>query len=212
MKIIITLLATLSLISCSSRIQFKESDQEQLVHKVMHSTVKVGNERGHGTGFYTKVLNQDLVITNDHVCAIFKDGAPGYLESFDHTQVTDFSILQSDSHVDLCAIKFKAPYEMVPLSIAATTHYQEEIMVLGYPVLNPLMPSFGYLGDTQEDSLHAANEVQFISAQIFPGNSGSPVVDMNGNLVGVVSEGDNYTNRGLIVTHFHLATFLLGLI
>lgn len=212
MKQAIALLVVLTAVSCSSGISHIASSQEALVNRIKFSTLKVGNEKGHGSGFYVKLLGKDLAITNDHVCEIFKDGSPGYLETYNHTQITDFKILQSDGRVDLCALEFKPPYEMLPLSLAVKTMPYEEVMAMGYPVMNPLMPTFGYLGDIEPDQLHQKNTVQFLSAQIFPGNSGSAVVDMNGDLVGVVSEGDSYTNRGMIVTHFHLVQFLMGLI
>lgn len=209
-KQVISLLGLATLSACAPYIS--ASAQENLVHRVMHSTIKVGGSKGHGSGFYVDVLGKGIAITNDHVCAEFKEIDPGqYLEFFDHSQIHDFDVLKTDAEIDLCAIKFKPQPGLMPLPLAMEEHFQEEVMVLGYPAYNPLMPIFGYTGDTLTDELHPTQMNTFVSAQIYPGNSGSPVVNMQGRVVGVISEGDSFTNRGRMVTYEHLKQFILGL-
>lgn len=209
-KAVAAVLTCISLSACAPHI----ATHEELVQSVVKSTLKVGVEMGHGTGFYIKVLGNDYAITNQHVCAIFDKGfdPTQYLQDYQGTRTSDFSILKEDDKVDLCAIKFHHFQDMIPLDIALGNHYQQEVLVVGYPMYNPLIPSFGFTSDTQDDTLHPGNRATFISAEIFPGNSGSPVVDMSGKLVGVISEGDMITHRGLIVTLEHLQTFVMGLL
>jgi V8-like Glu-specific endopeptidase len=46
------------------------------------------------------------------------------------------------------------------------------------------------------------------SIQIYPGNSGSPVMNSSGDVVGIIFAGDNRTNYGSYVPVFKIREFL----
>jgi hypothetical protein len=104
-----------------------------------------------------------------------------------------------------------------------------DVFFVGHPLLNPITGSAGYLvADVPvqiiEDSVSVADckgpglsveqvvdffgltnvcvhtfDAQLTNAQAFPGNSGSPAVNANGDVVGVVFATDARTSHGYIV-------------
>jgi S1-C subfamily serine protease len=95
---------------------------------------------------------------------------------------------------------------------------------VGHPLLKPLTPSSGYFTaeiidsigfNTQPDgtclpgfelvsgffgsACLKAMVLQDTTITIFPGNSGSPVTDQAGNVVGVINSSSGYTNYGAMI-------------
>ncbi len=146
--------------------------------------------KGSGSGFY---INSDgYMLTNYHVV----EGC-SYLSTFKMGEKVSLSLISSDPVNDLAVLKS----EQESLSYAQFRSGKglkrgDEITVIGYPLRGLLSSdataTFGYvnaLRGMKDDS----SRMQ-ISAQIQAGNSGGPVLDNGGNIVGVVvsSVSDKY--------------------
>lgn len=188
--------------------------------KVRQSTYMLGNSvQGHGTAFNIQVTGETVSLTVAHVC-----------EFITKNHVAPVRVLAILPERDLCLIESLRPdAPVIPLSSARLSK-DEEIMALGYPTDYDSVPSFGYLSHLQETSIanplrpegcrsYETEEVigtffglfeikacvhryltQATNIIIFPGNSGSPVVDRTGDLVGIMSAGNNQTNFGHMVS------------
>ncbi len=139
---------------------------------------------GSGTGFVISKLGH--VISNNHVVGVCKkvmtvvDGKEIFLD-----------ILATDKVNDLGLIKGKVNTKMI-LSIKSDgAELGEEIVTFGYPLTQQLSDSVKLTkGIVSALSGMENNYSQIqIDAAIQPGNSGGPVLNMNGQVVGVASSG-----------------------
>ncbi len=143
-----------------------------------------------GTGF---ALNGGYVVTNYHVI----DGAKkillqGVTNNFAEQYTAE--IVAVDKHNDLAVLRvtdsrFKG-FSQIPYKVStSTSDVGENIFVLGYPLISTMGDEIklttgvissktGYQGDVSQYQ---------ISAPIQPGNSGGPLFDRKGNIIGVVS-------------------------
>jgi len=138
---------------------------------------------GSGTGFY--VSEDGYLITNYHVvhgCKEIRHNKKN-LEMIITDPVTDIAVLKSDS----------PPPNYIPLSISDALR-ADEIYVIGYPygkgISSESKTTKGIVSSLQGAENNYA-EFQ-IDAAIQPGNSGGPIVNEDGFLVGIVVSGVNY--------------------
>jgi S1-C subfamily serine protease len=139
---------------------------------------------GTGTGFV--INDRGDVVTNNHVAghcarlAFRLNGQP----------MVDGRLVAVDSRNDLAVVNFPSTGAATArLSNAAKEHLGEELMVFGYPLIGILSTS----GNLTRGSISALDGVDDdarymqISAPIQPGNSGGPVLDLAGRVIGVVT-------------------------
>lgn len=130
-----------------------------------------------GSGF---LINSYWVMTNDHV-----------VEGCDRVEVQGYGTAQDilrDTDSDLAVIRLASPNSGTALPFRTTRpRLAENIHVLGYPLTSVLSSSVRVTNGTIS-SLNAFSEgdglIQ-ISAPVQPGNSGGPVIDDRGHVVGV---------------------------
>lgn len=189
-----------------------------------------------GTGFIGEgASGKHYIITNDHVCrpARWKGTLTAHYE--DGRMLTG-TLIREDAVKDLCAAQ--APKHTLALRLAYQVLPESVVYSRGYPE-HILTESAGKLGEYAEwvyeapieeigecvkgsrpirspDGMLRACRFTFVSqlSSLFsrPGSSGSPVVDSNGDLVGVISSwhtGASY-EAGL-VTYSHVKEFLQSL-
>jgi hypothetical protein len=139
---------------------------------------------GTGTGF---VVNQDYVVTAEHVL----DGCNAVSIAHNHKEFVAQTVSRNVNN-DLGLLKIEKPMANI-----ATLRGSPDLRV-GDAAINYGYPLFGELSDSAKlnagyvNSLAGYNNdsavIQY-SAPTQPGNSGGPVLDQSGNVIGVVSSG-----------------------
>ncbi|MCM1042076.1 MAG: serine protease [Bacteroides sp.] len=143
-----------------------------------------------GTGF---ALKNGYVVTNYHVISgagnITVKGVKGNFNQFYKATVVGM-----DRHNDLALLKITDPsfagFGIVPYAISSTTsEVGEEIFVLGYPLTSTMGDEIKLTTGVISSKTGFQDEVSLyqISAPIQPGNSGGPLFDRKGNVVGIVN-------------------------
>lgn len=196
--------------------------------RVRQSTYMLGNSvQGHGTAFNISLGGRTVSLTVAHVC-----------EYIAESHIAPIRILALLPEQDLCLIQSLRPEAPTLNLSSKILSKDEEIMALGYPTDYDSVPSFGYLSHLQETTIarqagadgckpYETFEVigsflgiieikacvhryltQATNVIIFPGNSGSPVVDRTGDLVGIMSAGNSQTNFGHMVSIDDIKEFL----
>jgi S1-C subfamily serine protease/Holliday junction resolvasome RuvABC ATP-dependent DNA helicase subunit len=152
-----------------------------------------GEKKGlsNGTGFF--VAPDGYVVTNAHVV----EGCNAPKVVCGSAGPVAAQVLARDAANDLALLKVEAGSDRVA-SLRAGVRIGEEIAAFGYPLQGMLSTGGNFtvgnvssLAGIQNDSRHIQ-----ISAPIQPGNSGGPVIDQCGNVIGVVVSFLGAHNKG----------------
>jgi len=171
----------------SSTAVHSQDQLPELVRRIKPSAVAIetfdarGEKLARGSGFFIDV---DRVVTNRHVI----EGAyraEVHLNS-GHTFPVK-NVLAVDAEGDVALLKVDAPANLVrPLSLDRTSPQEgESVVVIGNP--------FGLEGSVTNGIVSAVRDIPGfgriiqITAPISPGSSGSPVVNMQGQVIGVAT-------------------------
>lgn len=132
-----------------------------------------------GSGF---AIDAHHIITNRHVVG---GASLVQAETWDGTEldVTDVQITADD---DLALVEVE---QELTHTIELATHDPEDnasITVVGYPLGNALRLDPGTTLDIRDGDRYGSDEVVMIDARVQHGNSGGPIVDAEGRVVGVV--------------------------
>jgi tetratricopeptide (TPR) repeat protein len=164
-----------------------QDDLPELVRRIKPSAVAIetfdarGEKLSRGSGFF---IDKDRVVTNRHVI----DGA--YRAEVHLTTGNSFpvkNVLAVDAEGDVALLRVDAPANLVrPLSLDRTSPQEgESVVVIGNP--------FGLEGSVTNGIVSAVRDIPGfgriiqITAPISPGSSGSPVVNMQGQVIGVAT-------------------------
>ena len=161
----------------------KSSEEEEKQRKEANAKLYI---IGSGTGFF--VSAEGHIVSNDHVVGICRKVA-----SKIDGEIKYFNVIKTDEVNDLGIVKgeYKNP---TYLSIKTDgAEYGEDIVAFGYPLADALSTSVKLTRGIVSSLSGPGNnysEIQ-IDAAIQPGNSGGPVLNMEGQVVGVASSGLN---------------------
>jgi S1-C subfamily serine protease len=155
---------------------------------------------GTGSGFV--VTADGLIITNKHVAGAGK----GLMVKFtDGTQRTAEVVhISEDEDLALIRVKSDTPMTFVQLTAYDNPKDGSNVVIMGYPAPE----RFGYTVKTTQGAVASGNNPQggydiTLDARANPGNSGGPVYDGLGNVMGVLSAGT--TTDDSILNSYSLA-------
>lgn len=135
-----------------------------------------------GTGFF--VSNDGYLITNYHV---IEDSKKITVITIDKREL-EARIIKTDPPNDVALLKVDTETKALPLS-GHTLSKGEEVFTLGYPLITvqgqEQKATFGRINSLSG----IADDIRFIQIDVpvQPGNSGGPLINMNGYVVGIVT-------------------------
>jgi S1-C subfamily serine protease len=176
------------------------SPESRAFEKIRPSVVRVvqktksgteeGKLRGVGTGVV--IINNGTILTNLHVIQGGEDNLKVYF--FDGTE-SEAVVLKRMPESDLAVIRAKKiPDDLLPATLRSTGGLMvgDRVMAVGFPFNIGPSASSGIVSglkrvyDTPEKNEVLNNLIQF-DAAANPGNSGGPLVTMDGEVVGIVT-------------------------
>ncbi len=159
-----------------------------------------------GTGF---VIDGDRVVTNNHVVA----GAAAFeLETWDGRRVPARSA-QHAVGTDLAVIELgRSAPDLTPLPfVERRAGVGEQLVAVGYPLAGPITSTQGSLLDRRPGGRFGeSGPVLRLGNSVRPGNSGGPLLDQDGAVVGVVFAYEIATLHALAVPQERLQEVLDG--
>lgn len=196
MKRVILALSFLLLTSCSSLPKVTQNDS---------AVFRLLGLFGGGTAFLVRgASGKTYTLTNAHVC----ESASFAALSEDH--LLPLQIIEISSNTDLCLLSAPFLPEAKPLKLAAEAPKpHSKVFVLGYGLLIGNALTEGRFVTTLPQKILNVLNPYYITAPILPGNSGSPVTNEAGELIGVAfASGLEVDFRGLVVPLDQIKAFL----
>jgi S1-C subfamily serine protease len=145
-----------------------------------------------GSGFVTTYLNSTYIVTNFHVV----NGVTNMTVTFADGDAYPATVIGTDPYSDLAVVTVNAPAkEYVPLQIISSVNVEvgQPIVAIGNPYGLSGSMTFGIvsqLGRTIQEAtagnFSISGVIQF-SAPINPGNSGGPLLNANGQVIGITT-------------------------
>ena len=168
---------------------YKLYPKESASNSSSNSSAHQSGSKWSGTGFF--LTKSGYIITNQHVI----DGAKTIKVTSvngNHNATYNARVEVCDKQNDLAIIKITDSFSAI-ISIPYTFKFSassigENCWILGYPLTNTMGEDIKLTnGIISSKSGFDGNIAQYqISAPMQPGNSGGPLFDNNGNLIGVV--------------------------
>jgi S1-C subfamily serine protease len=225
-----------AIIVCGATLQSNGDDAipVEVLNKIKSVTVFIKVDAGPvqmtGTGFLIQVDGDTgLIVTNEHVVTPTKDlrrlAPPKFEVIFNSGRKTEISfpaeVVSADNDRDLSIIRVKNAKNLPkPLDLSQKVDLVETMPVylFGFPFGTSLSTTNGNpaitigkggVSSLREDQRGQISVIQ-IDGDLNPGNSGGPVVDTKGRLVGIAVAKVRGTNIGMAIPTRVLAELLNG--
>lgn len=137
-----------------------------------------------GTGFV--ISNNGHVVTNQHVV----DGCVGDIQgNLSGEAAIKLRLVSSDETNDLALLQAPSPFKEVATIRDKPMHPGDSVVAIGYPFHGLLTSDFTVTTGVVNSLSGVMNDTRFlqISAPVQPGNSGGPLLDSGGEVVGMVA-------------------------
>ena len=150
--------------------------------EIKKASVTIRTAGGHGSGFL--ISAPGYVLTNHHVVAGKKEVIV-IMDGKEHRAV----VVRSNSGRDVALLKLKQSYDAEPMRINANAvSLGEEIYVVGTPLDEQLDFSISR-GIISANRVLNKRRYYQTDASVNPGNSGGPVFNSSGNVIGITVAG-----------------------
>lgn len=136
-----------------------------------------------GSGFFVSQFGHRL--TNEHVISGCEK-----VYSIDQGRRYGFDVVASDPQNDLALLKTeKIPASIASFAMSGTPQLGQSVVVTGFPLAGLLSDQLQLTTGVVSGTSGISNDLRFfqISAPVQQGNSGAPVIDEMGRVIGVVA-------------------------
>lgn len=182
---------------------YEKTSLKPAIDKIYDAVVSIqgysyDQETNGGTGFIYKVDNMyAYILTNEHVISSEAE----YKVVFSDQKTTTPDILGKDEYIDLAVLRVNKKYakQVANIGKSDNTNLGDTVFVVGTPVGTTYQGSItaGILSGkdriatttvpTKKNNQNWVVKVLQVDASINPGNSGGPLLNANGEVIGVVS-------------------------
>lgn len=165
---------------------------DYIIEKYIPSIFKIENiQNGRpdiGNGFLIPFEERFVILTNQHVV----EKAEKLIVKNHQDEIVEFDSVIEDDKNDLAFIFPREPItNVIPFILNLNFKILEEILTIGYPPIPTTKASYplchiGEINSFVEN--YWGNSLFVYSAKTNPGNSGSPIIDKKGSIVGIVTQ------------------------
>ena len=178
--------------SAMPAVQSGTMDITQMYEKYGAGVVRVEHGSGLGSGFVFD--KEGHILTNAHVV----DGAQGPISvSFSNNEKVEAKVVGVDNATDVAVLKVDVPASaltVIPLGSSANLEVGAPVVAIGNPFGQDRTVTSGIISamarQIQAPNGFAINGAIQTDAAINHGNSGGPLLDMNGRVIGINSQID----------------------
>ncbi len=155
--------------------------------KVYKSVVVIRTSSGQGSGF---VYSENLILTNWHVV---EEVDVADVQFYDHTRTTAY-VLATDPYSDVAVLKIdRKPADALPLTLGNSSDIWigETVVAIGNPLGLTGSLSVGVISQVNRllDLYPIIVPVLQLDITIAPGSSGGPLLNLDGEVIGITNAG-----------------------
>lgn len=156
---------------------------QPVIKRTLPGVAEIATPRGKGTGFL--IDSKGLLLTNRHVVGRF----PEVDVRFNDNRSYRAKVIGRTSDLDIALLQIEgagkqAKFPSLPLCIQKTPTVGEDIIVIGNPMGLQATTTRGIVSGVRNED---GSTMLQIDAPVNPGNSGGPIVNYNGEVIGVVT-------------------------
>jgi len=175
---------------------------DKIIPSVVTISVTGSQESGIGSGVVIK--SGGYILTNDHVVSLAANGGSITVESYDG-RTASATIVGRDTSDDLAVIKTNLTgLKVATFASSSSLQVGQTVVAVGAPlglsdtVTSGIVSSLARTVRSGDNDQAVFAAVQ-TDAAINPGNSGGPLVDLNGNVVGINAAIASTSNPGVTI-------------
>jgi S1-C subfamily serine protease len=156
------------------------SDFSGIIGDVIKSVVTIRTDVSQGSGFV--IANGGYIITNEHV---MEGAQAASIVTYDG-QTHKVLVIGQDSNMDIALLKIsETGYKPLTLEDSSTVQIGEKVIAIGNPLGLQFSVSEGIISAVNRQGTNGLNDYIQTDASLNPGNSGGPLIDVNGKVVGI---------------------------
>lgn len=162
---------------------------EQIVERSERSVALIRSSLGSGTGF---VVAPNRLVTNHHVIAHAPPSELGVIFPSAAAREIRYAvrtIVYTDREADIAVLEVNCPHPPLPLADAHAFRRGQSVMTIGNPSLGEgaILENAVSVGIMSTETRIGEQPLHQLSMGVNPGNSGGPVFDDKGRVIGVVT-------------------------
>lgn len=156
-----------------------KEDFSSIINDVIKGVVSVVTDRAVGSGFI--IDSEGIIVTNYHVV---QDVRKINIVLHDRG-VKQAKIIGYDENRDLALLKIEGTYQELELADSDSLQVGKKVIAIGNPLGLSFTVTEGIISALEREGPNGAREYIQTDVSLNPGNSGGPLIDTSGKVVGI---------------------------
>lgn len=165
------------------------ADFSGIIENTIKSVVTIRTDLSQGSGFI--ITSEGYVVTNYHV---IEDATAAGIITYDG-EMHQVAIAGYDENMDIALLKITGTFSPLELGDSEDVEIGEKVIAIGNPLGLQFSASEGIVSAMNREGLNKINAYIQTDAALNPGNSGGPLINKQGEVVGInnfkVSSGES---------------------
>ncbi len=155
------------------------SDFSEVIEKAVPSVVTIRTDVAQGTGFI--ITDDGYLVTNAHVLS----GASVVSAVNFEKDIIDAEFIGYNGEFDIALLKIPGQYDALNLADSSDVEVGEKVIAIGNPLGLQFSVSEGIISAVHRPGINEINSYLQTDAALNPGNSGGPLINKEGEVVGL---------------------------
>jgi S1-C subfamily serine protease len=154
-------------------------DFSNVINGAVKSVVTVSTDKALGSGFI--ITNDGYIVTNEHVIS----GATSISVTTSDSRVIAAKLIGSDKVRDIALLKISGSYDALSLGNSDNLEVGNKVIAIGNPLGLSFTVTEGIVSGLHRTGPNGLSEYIQTDVSLNPGNSGGPLIDTSGNVIGI---------------------------
>ncbi len=157
----------------------QSGDFSEVIESSVRSVVSVGTDKSAASGFI--VNSEGYIVTNSHVV----EGAKEIKIMTYEREIISAILIGIDINRDIALLKVPGRYTPLKLADSDSLQVGEKVIAIGNPLGLAFSVSQGIISAVHREGPNGFEEYIQTDVSLNPGNSGGPLIDSSGKVVGI---------------------------